>query len=197
MTVMKSPNDLVKRPVLAGRITFPIKRMAAAMSVTEDQMKRGMADGRGAFPFSEHWGIFYIRHLERIGKPVEGGQKGINTFALTNNGVNFMMSKDVGSKRGGDLSSLIESINQTRVIMVVDIRSFPDVVFIPVRPEDLVDTVRAGGLGVHGWAANSFYKWMRSRYAFVTKKVPLTRLKEIVKIYEVAEKVALKEKAAS
>lgn len=167
--------ELVKQPLLGARVTFPIKRMAAAMCVTEEKMREGMRDGRGAWPFSEHWGLLYIKYLDSIGRPI-GGQRGVDTFALTRNGVQFLRSKNHGSQRSGNIDDLIEHIESCRLIVMVDVTEFPDVVFTPVYPHKLIETVHAGKLGVSGWATSSFYKWVRENYAYAVKKAPLSRL---------------------
>lgn len=175
MTADTNISDLVKPPLLGARVTFPLKRMAAAMCITEEKMREGLQDGRGAWPFSEHWGLLYIKYLDSIGRPI-GGQRGIDTFGLTRNGVQFLRSKNHGASRSGTIEDLMEHIESCRLMVMVDVANFPEVVFTPVYPEKLLEAVKKGRLGTSGWARSSFYKWVRENYAYAIKKAPLTRL---------------------
>jgi hypothetical protein len=84
--------------------------------------------------------------------------------ALTRGGVKFQQSKYVGYGRGTDKSGLIDSIEASDRVVVVDITDFPIVRFVPVDSTRLVSAAHTNRLTVNGWNKRKFYQWLDEVY---------------------------------
>lgn len=160
--------------LVVSKIEFDAAEIAGAMRISRDQAIAALRDGRGAWPFSEMWGerLFeFIKH-SNTNNPFSDGAVALEQLrdvtvsvkALTRGGIKFQQSKYVGSGRGTNKTGLIASLEACDRIVVVDIRDFPIVSFIPIDATRLLSAAHTNILTVNGWSATSLYNWLRATY---------------------------------
>jgi hypothetical protein len=91
--------------------------------------------------------------------------------------IRFQESGDQGKGRECDLAALIAALERIETVVVVDVRGWPAVNFIPVDSKALLRLVREGGLGVKGLSAKQFDAWLARAFAVVIEQIPLERLR--------------------
>jgi hypothetical protein len=165
---------MTKPSLVISRIVFDLTAIADALKITEEDATSALRDGRGAWPFSEIWGerlYEFIKHNNSNAPFSDGavalGQlrdASISVKALTRGGVKFQQSKYVGYGRGTDKSGLIDSIEASDRVVVVDITDFPIVRFAPVDSTRLVSAAHTNRLTVSGWSKRQFYQWLVEVY---------------------------------
>jgi hypothetical protein len=165
----------MKLPSLAAlRLTFDLAKLSEALRLSSDVVQAAFRDGRGAWPFSEKWGerLFEFATHANTNMPVSDGvhqlqrlgDLSVSVKALTRAGVKFQQSKDVGSGRKSDRAKLIASLEGCDRVVVVDITSFPEVVFYPIDTRRLLSAAHSGRLGIGGWSPIQFKAWISETY---------------------------------
>jgi len=163
--------------------TFDAAAIAAALNISTEIVQKEFRDARVTSRFSEHWGAKlydFAKHLNtnRAGTDgaVDVGELGameVSVKCLTRGGVKFQKSKYVGSGRKCTPADLLTSLAETSKVLVVDIRDFPTVCFVPVDTKDLMAAASAGLLTPSGWSDSKFFGWLREKFTVVPEPVVL------------------------
>lgn len=159
--------------------------VAHALWVSEEDALKGLADGRVASRWAEHWGA----RVGKIVKSTNTNEKGFDLSAtvadisiqvsnkcLSNSGVKFQQSRFVGSGRSCTTDDLLASLESTDLVQVVDITGLPKIRLVTVRARDLRKEVKGGRLTPSGWRRASFYDFLKRVYD--PEVVRLTRADE-------------------
>ena len=165
------------RPVIrVTTVVLPIRKLAESLLMREDALRETMRDGRAAWPFSEIWAERYAL----IGAPAHAGADlGYSVVAVGKGNVRFQRPKRFGASRSGDSEDLISDLTDVREVIVVDLRAFPALRFLPVPAEDLIGAVRAGALTPNGWSGRRFDAWVGGRYEVVSARLPATSMRRV------------------
>jgi hypothetical protein len=166
---------MASRPkLIISCIKFKAEKIAAALRIDTQQAIAAFQDGRGAWPFSEYWGAKlyeFIKH-SNTNKPFSDGavaleqlrDVSISVKSLSKRGIKFQQSKYVGFGRGTDKEGLIASLEACDRVIVVDIRDFPTVRFVPIDATRLLSAAHKGDLTLSGWRPRYFYEWLGKTY---------------------------------
>jgi hypothetical protein len=160
--------------LVISKIEFDPDEIAAALRIPREQAIAAMRDGRGAWPFSEIWGeqlYEFIKH-SNTNNPFSDGavalqqlrDVSVSVKALTKGGIKFQQSKYVGFGRSTNKEGLIASLEACDRVVVVDIREFPIVSFIPIDGTRLVSAAHGDVLTVNGWSGTALYAWLTRTY---------------------------------
>lgn len=165
-----------KKPLLVIKtMELNLLEMANASCVSFNQLLSELKDGRVCSRYTEHWSadLFgFEKHQNTNQKDSDGAfpanelgeREYVSVKCLTASGVKFQNSKDVGAGRKCDRLKLLEAINATQKIMVVDITMIPTVRLIPLDSSLLARWVKEGKLGVSGVKRRAFEELLRSAY---------------------------------
>lgn len=157
-----------KKPLLVVKtMELNLLEMANASCVSFNQLLNELKDGRVCSRYTEHWSadLFgFEKHQNTNHKDSDGAfapdasgaREFVSVKCLTASGVKFQNSKDVGAGRKCDRLKLLEAINATQKIMVVDITMIPTVRLIPLESALLARWVKEGKLGVGGLKKAAF-----------------------------------------
>lgn len=177
---------MAKKPKPALKVkcfTFDAAAIAAALNISTEIVQKEFRDARVTSRFSEHWGAKlydFAKHLNTNQAGSDGavgvgelGTVDVSVKCLTRAGVKFQKSKFVGSGRKCTPANLMESLAETSKVLVVDIRDFPTVCFVPVDTKDLMAAASAGLLTPSGWNEVKFYGWLREKFTVSRVSVQL------------------------
>ena len=93
----------------------------------------------------------------------------ISVRCLTKSGIKFQKSKHIGSSRKATQQDVYDAICGVEHIVVADIRSFPELVFIPLDSKWLLQLAHSGRLTAAGMSESKFTKWLSESFALSTK----------------------------
>lgn len=171
-----------KKPLLVIKtMELNLLAMANASCVSFNQLLTELKDGRVCSRYTEHWSaeLFgFEKHTDTNHKDSdgvfperEGEERGfVSVKCLTASGVKFQNSKDVGAGRKCDRLKLLEAINATQKIMVVDITMIPTVRLIPLESALAARWVKEGKLGVGGLKRRALEELLGSAYEEVREE---------------------------
>lgn len=155
------------------RIILDMPAVADAMWVDEEVADRVMRDGRVASRWGEHWGarVGGLTQTTNTNEPwrdgiavVSSADISVSNKTLTTAGVKFQASRFTGSGRNCTVDDLLESLDGTELVHVVDITDVPIVDILTVHTRNLRKEVAAGRLGVNGWKKEKFYDFIQRYY---------------------------------
>ena len=133
--------------------------------------------------FAEIWGerlFAYKKHLSSnhpgSDAKVELGALGrfdISVRCFNRNTIKFQKSKFIGSGRAATANDLIESIESVERVVVVDLRKFPLLRFIPVDSKTLLKLIRLGKLSPSGISPARFDTWLADSFSTTVQQIDL------------------------
>ena len=89
--------------------------------------------------------------------------------ASTGNTIKFQKSKFIGSGRAATANDLLESIESVERVVVVDLRKFPLLRFIPLDSKSLLlKLIRLGKLSPSGISPARFDTWLADSFSATT-----------------------------
>jgi hypothetical protein len=148
-------------------------QLAEALWVDADDAVRGMSDGRVAARWAEHWGarvgdlVTSTNSNERwhdASTTVSSADVIVSNKCLTSAGVKFQASKYTGSGRTCTQENLLESLDATELVQVVDVTDMPKVRIITLHTRLLRAEVRAGRLTPSGWSKTRLEEFLSQHY---------------------------------
>lgn len=155
-------------------LSFDTQEIALALNIKVDDVVNAFKDGRVAWRFAEFWaGKLYgviigdgstpIYDASRK-DPVTGGYEiAIRTIGKT--GIKFQRSRNKGSGRTCTTESLLADLKGVDYHIIVDMRAFPEVNFVPIRSKELILHVNRGNLTCSGWSGKRFDAWVSRKPA--------------------------------
>lgn len=167
------------RPVLTILTThLPLPDIAQALRLTQEEAEDKFRDARITSWFAEIWGermFAYTKHLSSNHPGSDGalalghlGTLAISVRCLTHRPIKFQKSKSIGSGRSASKADVIEALEEVSHVVVVDIRAFPLLRFIPLDTRHLARLARSdepGALGPSGLTPAKFESWLAKTFA--------------------------------
>lgn len=171
-----------KKPLLTIKtMELNVLEMANASCMSFTHLMKELKDGRVSSRYTEHWSaqVFgFEKHSNTNTKDSDGVFVGtadqmeafVSVKCLTNCGVKFQNSKDVGAGRSCDKEKLLAAINATQKIMIVDIMNIPEVRLIPLDSAMVARWVKSGQLGTSGVKASSLQKLLEKSFETIVEE---------------------------
>ena len=98
----------------------------------------------------------------------------ISVRSLTRAGIKFQKSRNIGSSRSATQSDVYDAIAEVERVVVVDIRVFPNLTFIPLDSKWLLRQAHAGVLTARGLTAARFYGLLTEEFDIEEKPFDLS-----------------------
>ena len=146
-------------------------------------MIRKFSDPRVTSWFAEIWGerLFRYKAHDSSNHPgsdaqVELGALGrfdISVRCFNRNTIKFQKSKFIGSGRSATLEDLIESVESVERVVVVDLRRWPKLRFVPLDSKPLLRLIRLGRLTPTGISPNRFDTWLATSFDIAVRQTTL------------------------
>lgn len=142
--------------------------IAVALQLTTDEVMELFKDGRLTGRLAEVWGTRlygYARH-QSSNHPGSDGSIGQYEIAVRSfkDKLRFQESRFMGAGRSCTKNDLISSLEQVKMFVVVDLRSFPLVTFYPLDTKWLLRLVHQGQLSPSGISAQRFDQLLTSSF---------------------------------
>jgi hypothetical protein len=157
------------------RATLSIEKISESLNIPPSDVVTKFRDGRVTSWFAEIWGerlFSYKKHLNSNHPGSDGsielghiGPFNISVRSLTNAGIKFQKSKDIGSKRRASQHDLYNAISDVERVVIVDIRNFPDILFMPLDSKWLLRHAHNGTLTPSGLSAAKLYQLIHAEFA--------------------------------
>jgi hypothetical protein len=98
----------------------------------------------------------------------------ISVRSLTRRGIKFQKSANIGSGRKATQDDVDDAVASVERVVVVDIRDFPNLTFIPLDSKWLMRQAHKGVLTVRGLRPAQFYDLLKSEFAIEEKSFDLS-----------------------
>jgi hypothetical protein len=159
--------------------------MADALCVTADDVMAKFQDPRVTSWFAEIWGerlFAYKKHLSSNHPGSDAqidlgaiGRFDISVRCFNKNTIKFQKSKFIGSGRSATTNDLIESVESVERVVVVDLRRFPLLRFIPLDSKSLLKLIRLGKLSPSGISPGRFDAWLAESFSITVQQIDLKK----------------------
>jgi hypothetical protein len=133
--------------------------------------------------FAEIWGerLFgYRKHLSSNHPGSDAridlgaiGRFDISVRCFNKNTIKFQKSKFIGSGRSATMDDLIESVEAVERVVVVDLRHFPLLRFVPLDSKALLKLIRLGKLTPSGISPTRFDSWLAESFSISVRQIDL------------------------
>jgi hypothetical protein len=174
---------LPKEPLTIWCAELSVSEIGAALKLTPEDVIAKFRDARITSWFAEIWGerLFSYRKHTSSNHPGSDasiplgaiGRFDISVRCLTRAGIKFQKSKNIGSGRSATLEDVYSAIEGVERVVVVDIREFPRLRFIPLDSKWLLRRARHGKLTPTGMTAANFEAWLDSDFSVPRKDFSL------------------------
>jgi len=101
------------------------------------------------------------------------GRFDISVRCFNKNTIKFQKSKFIGSGRSATPDDLIGSVESVERVVVVDLRQFPLLRFIPLDSKALLKLIRLGKLTPSGISPARFDSWLAESFSTSVQQVDL------------------------
>lgn len=165
---------MTKIPLTILEAELSVPAIAAALGLTPDEVVRKFRDPRITSWFAEIWGerMFSYKTHSSSNHPgsdarVEMGALGrfeISVRSFNTNSIKFQKSRHIGSGRSATQDDLIAAIEEVERIVVVDLRRFPVLRFVPLDSKLLLRLIRQGKLTASGITPRRFDTWLAETF---------------------------------
>jgi hypothetical protein len=163
-----------KRRLTCWKATLSVDEISKALKIAPQDVIRKFRDGRITSWFAEIWGERLFSYKKHASTNFPGSDASIDLGAigpfeisvrsLTDAGIKFQKSANIGSGRRATKDDVYDAIEGVERVVVVDIRSFPDVTFIPLNSKWLLRQARDGKLSASGLKPVRFYDLLRQDF---------------------------------
>jgi hypothetical protein len=160
-----------------------LEEIAAALRIEPEEAERKFRDPRVTSWFAEIWGqkLFNYRAHPNANYPGSDarislgdiGRFDIAVRCFCDRPIKFQKSKFIGSKRTCTADDLLESIEGVERYVVVDLRGFPKLRFVPLDTKALLRLIREGKLKSSGITPKRFDDWLAESFSVETKQFEL------------------------
>ena len=141
-------------------------------------------DGRVTSWFAEIWGerLFSYKKHPNTNYPgsdasIDLGAMGpfeISVRSLTNAGIRFQKSANIGSGRSASQDDVDDAVASVERVVVVDIRDFPNLTFIPLDSKWLLRQAHKGSLTASGLSPGRFYNLLLGEFEIDQRQFDLS-----------------------
>lgn len=163
--------------------TFSLAEIAAALRIAPADALVKFQDPRVTSWFAEIWGERLFGYTKHINSNHPGsdaridlgaiGRFDISVRCFNRNTIKFQKSKFIGSGRKATTDDLIESVESVERVIVVDLRGFPLLRFIPLDSKALLKLVRMGKLSPSGISPGRFDTWLTDSFSITIQQIDL------------------------
>lgn len=174
---------MAKTPLTILETELSSDEIAKALRLTPEQVVSKFQDPRVTSWFAELWGEKLFQYTAHANANVAGsdaalalgdlGRFDIAVRCFMRSTLKFQKSKFIGSGRRATADDLIASVEDVERYVVVDLRQFPILRFIPLDTKALLRLIRAGRLTVSGISPNRFDAWLEEAFEVSVKKIDL------------------------
>ena len=173
-----------KRTLTFRKTALSVDQISQALKVTPDDVARKFQDGRITSWFAEIWGerLFSYKAHTNTNYPgsdasIDIGALGsfeISVRSLTKSGTKFQKSANIGSGRTATQQDVIEAIASVERVVVVDIRNFPSLTFIPLDSKWLLQHAFNRVITPSGLKPGPFYALASKEFEIQQKSFDLS-----------------------
>src|SRR5689334_15159550 len=160
----------LKRALIFWETALSVEQISQALKITPADVVSKFQDGRVASWFAEIWGerlFSYTKHTNTnypgSDARIELGAIGpfeISVRSLTKAGIKFQKSANIGSGRNASQIDVDDAIASVERVVVVDIRKFPNLTFIPLDTKWLLRQAHNGVLTASGLSPPRFHRML-------------------------------------
>ena len=157
--------------------------IAKALCISPQDVVAKFQDPRVTSWFAEIWGERLFSYKKNLSSNHPGsdaridlgtmGRFDISVRCFMRNTIKFQKSKFIGSGRSATPDDLIESVESVERVVVVDLRTFPKLRFIPLDSKSLLKLIRLGKLTTTGITPGRFDAWLADSFDVTVSQVEL------------------------
>jgi hypothetical protein len=173
------------KPLLTyWKAELSVDEISRALKITPSDVVAKFRDGRVTSWFAEIWGERLFRYTKHPNSNYPGSDASIDLGAmgpfeisvrsLTNAGIRFQKSANIGSGRSASQSDVDDAIAGVDRVVVVDIRDFPKLTFIPIDTRWLLRQAHKGVLTSRGLVPSKLYDLLATEFSVEEKSFDLT-----------------------
>lgn len=161
-----------------------VDEISHALKIAPSDVVAKFRDGRVTSWFAEIWGerlFSYTKHINSNYPGSDGsidlgamGPFEISVRSLTNAGIKFQKSMNIGSGRSATQDDVDDSIAGVERVVVVDIRNFPSLTFIPIDSKWLLRQAHKGAITARGLSPTRFYELLAASFSIEQKPFDLS-----------------------
>ena len=161
-----------------------LTEIASALRITEHDAASKFRDPRITSWFAEIWGEKLFGYTKHASSNHPGSDAAIHMGAMGRfeisvrcfheHNIKFQKSKFIGSGRRATTEDLIASIESVEQVVVVDLRRFPFLRFVPLDSKQLLRLIRVGKLSTAGLTPRRFDSWLDETFAVSVTQITLT-----------------------
>ncbi len=161
-----------------------LDEIASALRVSSSDALRKFRDSRVTSWFAEIWGekLFSYRTHANSNHPGSDGAISLGNIGRFDisvrcfycGNIKFQKSKFIGSGRSATKDDLISSIESVERVVLVDLRAFPKLRFIPLDSKPLLRLAYGGKLSPGGMTPRRLDAWLEENFAVSVSQIALT-----------------------
>lgn len=174
---------MAKLPLTILETELSTEAIADALRLTPEQVVAKFQDPRVTSWFAELWGERLFQYAAHANPNYPGsdaamalgdiGRFDIAVRCFMRNTLKFQKSKFIGSGRKATADDLIESVESVERYVIVDLRQFPLLRFIPLDSKALLRLIREGRLTVNGISPARIDLWLNDAFEITLKRIAL------------------------
>lgn len=163
--------------------TLSAEEIGSALRLTPDEVVAKFKDPRVTSWFAEIWGERLFNYQAHASANHPGsdaaialgniGRFDIGVRCFNKNTIKFQKSKFIGSGRSATTEDLIQSIEGVERYVIVDLRGFPLLRFIPLDTKALLRLIREGKLTTSGISPIRVDAWLELSFEVTVVKIDL------------------------
>ncbi len=163
--------------------SLPLEALSRALKITPEDALAKFRDPRVTSWFAEIWGERLFGYQKHISSNHPGSDAAIDLGAMgrfdisvrcfCRNTIKFQKSKYIGSGRRASDADLIDSIDSVERYVLVDLRRFPRMRFVPLDSKALLRLIRQGRLTTSGISPRRFDEWLEAAFEVSTVEIEL------------------------
>jgi hypothetical protein len=173
-----------KRPLIFWETALSVDQISDALKIISTDVISKFRDGRVTSWFAEIWGerlFSYTKHTNTnypgSDASIDLGAMGpfeISVRSLTNSPIKFQKSANIGSGRSATQTDVDDAVASVERVVVVDIREFPRLTFIPIDSKWLLRQAHRGALTASGLPPKRFYDLLFQEFDITHKQFDLS-----------------------
>jgi hypothetical protein len=166
------------------KAVLSVDEISHALKITPSDVIAKFRDGRVTSWFAEIWGERLFKYTKHPNSNYAGSDASIDLGAmgpfeisvrsLTGAGIRFQKSTNIGSGRSATQNDVDDAIAGIDRVVVVDIRDFPNLTFIPLDSRWLLRQAHKGSITAKGLSASRFYDLLTTEFTIDEKPFDLT-----------------------
>ena len=173
----------VKDKLTIVETELSLDEISRALRITPEDALAKFRDPRVTSWFAEIWGETLFGYKKHLSSNHPGSDAALNLGSLGRfdiavrcfygSTIKFQKSKFIGSGRSATPEDLSESIERVERYVVVDLRQFPRMRFVPLDSKALMRKVRLGTLTTAGISPKRFDSWLLENFESETVRMSL------------------------